>query len=146
MRRAALAGAGLLCGACVAFGITTTVQPESTEGPIPTRFQSDEPPALAASDVEGLFRAPSLGPNVYFHEPPNLWYRRAYRRWYQAFRWNGNWFILAETPEILVGRKIEKVELPELPDLPDLPDDDPRELPGLPELPDDEPDGGFEPP
>ncbi len=143
MRRAALAVAGLLCGACVAFGITTTVQPESREGPIPPPFQSDEAPALAASNVEGLFRAPSLGPNVYFHEPAQLWYRRAYRRWYQAFRWNGNWFILAKTPQILVGREIEKVVLPELPD---DPGDDPRELPELPELPDDEPDGGFEPP
>lgn len=145
MKRARAAIAVVLCSACI--GITQTVQPESLEGPIPPPFQGAEAPALAPTDVEGLFRAPSLGPNVYFHEPADLWYRRAYRRWYQAFRWNGNWFILAETPQVLVGREIQKVELPELP--PDRAGDDPRalpELPELPELPDDEPEEGFEPP
>lgn len=141
IRRAVLALVCAVCTGC-AYGVTTTTQPAPREGPIPPPFVGDDPPALAPTDVEGLSRAPSLAPNVYYYAPADLWYRRAYRRWYQAFRWNGNWFILAETPTVLVGRKIEKVVLPELPDLPA----DPRGLPELPELPDDDPDEGFEPP
>jgi hypothetical protein len=141
---AALLALALWSG-CTAFGISTTPIRESNEGPVPTAFEGEETPALAPADVEGLFRAPALGPNVYYHQPADLWYRRAYRRWYQAFRWNGSWFILAETPEVLVGREIEKVELPEPPD---AVRDDPRDLPELPELPElpDEEEEGFEPP
>ena len=142
MSRALVVAVLLGVGSCT-LNMTTTTVPESVEGPIPPPFEGVEAPALAPTDVEGLSRAPSLAPNVYYYAPADLWYRRSYRRWYQAFRWNGNWFILAETPEVLVGRKIERVELPELPDL----GDDADELPDLPELPDEpEPDEGFEPP
>ena len=151
IRVAALALACAICTGCV-LGVTTTVQPASLEGPIPPPFHADEAPVLAPTEIEGLSRAPSLAPNVYYHAPADLWYRRAYRRWYQAFRWNGNWFILAETPTVLVGREIERVALPELPELPTLPElpDDATALPELPELPevpeDDGPDEAFEPP
>ncbi len=144
----ALIGSALIVsglGACVSGAITTTTLPEAREGPIPSPFEGDEAPLLETSDVEGLMKAPGLGPNVYYHGPADLWYRRAYRRWYQAFRWNGNWFILPETPAVLVGREIEKVKLPELEDLPRLPDlEDADDLPDLPEQ--EEPEGGFEPP
>ena len=145
MRALASALAALALGACISGSITTTTTPESREGPIPPPFKGDEPPVLEATDAEGLMKAPALGPNVYYHDPADLWYRRAYRRWYQAFRWNGNWFILPETPAVLVGREIEKVELPDLEDLPPLPQiEDADDLPDLPE--EAQPEGGFEPP
>ena len=107
--------------ACVSLSISMP-PPGPPPPPIPDVFSGDSQPALEATGIEGLLAARSLGPNVYFHAGDDLWYRRAYRRWYQAFRWNGNWFLVAETPEFLEGIKIEKVALPELPDLEDLDD------------------------
>ncbi|MBW2281060.1 MAG: hypothetical protein JRG82_09980 [Deltaproteobacteria bacterium] len=142
-RAASALVASALCS-CISGAITTTTLPESREGPIPARFQGSEPPVLDATDVPGLMKASGLGPNVYYHDPADLWYRRAYRRWYQAFRWDGNWFILSGTPAVLVGREIEKVELPDLEDLPPLPDVE--DVDDLPDLPEDEEPEGFEPP
>jgi len=143
--RAALTLAASTLCACISGAITTTTLPESREGPIPARFEAEAPPVLEPTDVEGLMKVSGLGPNVYYHDPADLWYRRAYRRWYQAFRWDGNWFILPETPVVLVGREIEKVALPDLGDVPPLPEiEDPDDLPDLPE--EEGPEGGFEPP
>lgn len=122
--------ASLLCG-CLQMTVVPT-----EEGPrirLPKPFEGEEPPALEATDQEGLYLAPLLAPNVYFHEAEELWYRYAYRSWYQAFRWNGNWFVLDDVPPILANREIIRPKLPELPG-----EDDPRdvlELPDLPELP-----------
>jgi len=149
VRLSAVAALALLLLGCPTgnFGVTITQPPAVRQPPIPEAFSGDAAPALEATDWPGLFRAPRLGPNVWFHEPGDLWYRYAYHRWYQAFRWNGNWFIVAETPAVLVGREIERValpELPELPTLPEVPEDDATALPELPE--DDAPDEAFEPP
>ncbi len=116
----ALAAAGCLAGA--QGGITITGPPPITEGPIPSPFEAEEPPALEPTDTPDLFSAPSLGPNVYFHESDKLWYRYAYRRWYQAFRWNGNWFVLEEPPEILSERELVKPKREDLPTLPEYED------------------------
>lgn len=98
-------------------GVSVQAPSQVHEPPVPAPFAGKEPPALEPTDAAGLFMAPSLAPNVYYHDREDLWYRYAYRRWYQAFRWNGNWFILGEEPpEILSGRKLMRPELPELPD------------------------------
>ena len=115
-------------GACVGLQVKQGPPADRPEVPIPAVFRSEEPPDLEPCPYPGLQRAPSLGPNIYFQESENLWYRRAYRRWYQAFRWNGNWFVLMETPAILADVPIEKVRLPTLEDL--------EELPPLPPVPD----------
>ena len=87
----------LLLAACV----TVQQAPPIREGPIPSPFEGEQEPELLATEIEGVFKAPSLAPNVYFHASEEDWYRFAYRRWYQAFRWNGNWFILERKPVVL---------------------------------------------
>ncbi len=96
-------------------GMSVTGPPEVRQPPVPAPFDAEGPPTLEPTDTPGLSSAPSLAPNLYYYEPDDAWYRYAYRRWYQAFRWNGNWFILDAAPEILVDRPIERRELPELP-------------------------------
>lgn len=129
---------GALLSACIAVTVTP-VEPVK-EGPIPKPFAGKEPPQLIPTEIEGLFRAPSLAPNVYFHEPEEDWYRYAYRRWYKAFRWNGNWFILEARPTVLASLELEGPE--DLPAFDDLEkgeldmDTVPRDKYGLPTLPD----------
>ena len=122
-------------------GITTTPTRASNEGPIPDPLSGDGPPALEETDEPGLLAAPSLDANLYYHQPSELWYRHTFRRWYQAFRWNGNWFLVDEVPEFLADRSIAPEELPTLPEyergeLPTLPEYEPRDLPTLPEYED----------
>jgi hypothetical protein len=137
MRRAyALACALAACGAgCTSFGLTTTVIDTPNEY-VPRPFKGDTEPALTPTDVTDLYRVESLGPNVYYDGGQDLWYRRARRQWYQAFRWNGNWFIVSKTPALLVGREIEKVSLPTLPQEDDDMVFDEQGLPTLPDLED----------
>jgi hypothetical protein len=105
----------LIVGA--AGGLTMTPIPDEYEGPIPDPFTGSEPPALEPTRHAGLKKAPSLGPDVYYDEPTELWYRYEFRRWYQAFRWNGNWFVLQETPEALASVEISPEQpLPTLPE------------------------------
>ena len=98
-------------------GVTIVQVPDEYEGPIPSRFEGDGPPELEQTEIPGLLAAPGLDRNLYFHEPEDLWYRYTYRRWYQAFRWNGNWFVLEQTPLIL--NKVEIVVPDKLPTLPE---------------------------
>ena len=56
-----------------------------------------------------------------------------YRRWYQAFRWNGNWFILEDIPPLIQERTPPPPEEDELPTLPEYEPKRPEELPTLPE-------------
>lgn len=105
------------------FGVTITQPPPIKQRPIPDAFEGEEAPKLEATDRPGLFRAPELAENVWFHEPSDLWYRYTYRGWYQAFRWNGNWFIIEEPPEVLADVELVVPTLPELPELPELPDE-----------------------
>ena len=124
---------------CIPVGLQITRGPatDRDEAPIPAPFKAEGPPALESTPHPGLQKAPSLGPNVYYSEGEDLWYRWAYRRWYQAFRWNGNWFVLMETPSVLANVELEKVELPTLEGLEELPP-----LPPLPKRPED-PNGPF---
>ena len=119
MRRV-VAGAILVGGlaACVPTGLSIVMQPAPAvkQPPIPSTFEGDGDPTLEKTDQAGLFYVPELGPNVYFYKSDDLWYRYAYHRWYQAFRWDGNWFILQDPPEVLAKRKLIRRELPELPD------------------------------
>lgn len=123
MRSLIGAAALVVLAACqpTGFGITATPPPEVKQPPIPSPFRGEEQPVLERTDKQGLFSAPELAPNVYFYEAEDLWYRYAYRRWYQAFRWNGSWFILEEPPEILADHKLEKRELPTIPEYEDGP-------------------------
>ncbi len=127
----------LLLAACV----TIQQAPPIREGPIPDPFEGEQQPELEATEIDGLFKVPTLAPNVFFHESEENWYRYAYRRWYQAFRWNGNWFLVDEVPKFLADRSIAPEELPTLPEyergeLPTLPEYEPRDLPTLPEYED----------
>lgn len=97
------------------FSIVTAPPPATKQPPVPSAFEAEEDPPLEETDQAGLFYAPALGPNVYFYEPDELWYRYAYRRWYQAFRWNGSWFILEDPPDVLAKRELIRPKLPELP-------------------------------
>jgi hypothetical protein len=131
-RLTALGLAVALSLACVSVSIS--MPPEGPPPPpIPKMFTGDTEPILEPTGIEGLLAARSLGPNVYYHG--DLWYRRAFRRWYQAFRWNGNWFLLNETPDFLDGIAIEKAPRPDLRDLERL--EDLPELPPLPDFPGD---------
>jgi len=112
--------------------ITRGPPTDRDEAPIPSPFEGDQTPALEPTSYVGLQKAPALGPNVYFHQAENLWYRWAYRRWYQAFRWDGNWFVLMEAPDVLAEVPLEKVKLPTLEDLKELPP-----LPPPPKRPED---------
>ncbi len=118
MRRLIVGAAFVALAACTptGFSITATPTPEPKQPPIPSPFSGEEEPVLEATDKDGLHMAPGLAPNVYFYEPEDVWYRYAYRRWYQAFRWNGSWFILDEPPDVLADRKLEKRELPTIPE------------------------------
>lgn len=110
----------LLLTACAPgqFGIIVTPPPPAEPEPIvPEPFQGTEPPALVETEMEGLLAAPSVHRTLYFHESSELWYRYAYHRWYQAFRWNGHWFLPERTPDALLERTPEA----------------PRKLPTLPE-------------
>lgn len=124
MRLSSIAALALVLLGCPTgnFDVTVTQPPPIKQPPIPGSFEGDAAPGLEATDRPGVFSAPELGPNVWFHEPADLWYRHAYRRWYQAFRWNGNWFVLDEPPKVLADIK---VVVPELPELPELPPDEP---------------------
>lgn len=122
----AILSCALACLSC-ALQITKGPPTDRDEAPIPSPFEGSEAPPLEPTAHPGLQKAPSLGPNVYFHPAEDLWYRWAYRRWYQAFRWDGNWFVLMETPSILADVELEKVELPTLKGL--------EELPPLPPVP-----------
>lgn len=107
---------------CLLLGISvSTQQAEVKREVVPKPFEGEEPPPLEATQKAGLFHAPSLGPNVYYFEPDDLWYRFGYRRWYQAFRWNGNWFILEDEPMIL---RDVKLVIPKLPTLPEYEDEE----------------------
>ncbi len=108
-----------------------TLPPAAREGPIPEPFAGPGPPSLEETDVPGLQAASSLDPDVYYHEPSELWYRYTFRRWYQAFRWDGHWFIVEEVPDFLAERASAPRELPTLPEF------EPGELPTLPEYEDD---------
>lgn len=71
------------------------------EPPVPAPFAGEEVPTLELLETEGLFRAPSVDPHLYFYAPDDLWYRYWREEWYQAFRWNGAWFPPASLPEPL---------------------------------------------
>ena len=104
-------------------GLTMTPIPDEYEGPIPEPFSGSEPPQLEPTRHAGLQKAASLGPDVYYDEPTELWYRYKFRRWYQAFRWNGNWFVLQETPQVLAGVETSPDKpLPTLPEYEEGPD------------------------
>ena len=134
----------LLAAGCeqLGVGVVVTRPPPVKQPPVPSPFEGSEPPALESTETPGLLRAAALGEHVYFYEPEELWYRHAYRRWYQAFRWNGNWFILEETPELLAERTPEAPTLDELPTLPEYE----RDLPTLPEYEQFPPDSGTRQP
>jgi len=86
------------------IGLAVTQIPENTEPPIPNPFRGDTPPELEETEAEGVMAAPSLGPNVFYVESEDLWYRYRYKRWYQAFRWNGTWFIQPDPPPLVVAQ------------------------------------------
>ncbi len=115
-------GAGLLvllalaATACMHGAVTVTQPPPSYEPPIPERFRGEGPPELRNTDAPGLLRAPSVDRDLYYFRPDDLWYRFAYNRWYQAFSWNGNWFVPEQVPEVLKGREPKRT-LPTLPEL-----------------------------
>lgn len=84
----------------------TRVVPEDVKVETPDPFLAPGDPDLATTDVEGLFGAPELDPNCYFYEPEKSWYRYWNRNWFQAFRWDGAWFLLRpeDVPAFLRGR------------------------------------------
>jgi hypothetical protein len=101
--RALLAlAAALLATACIQ--VVRTTQEQEPEPRAPDPLVSMEEPKLEPTGVEGLLAAPALDPTLVYYEPEELWYRYAYKRWYQAFRWDGNWFIPDDVPKAVKDR------------------------------------------
>ncbi len=89
----------------VGFGITIEQPPPPPpEPPMPASFEGDADPQLEALSAPGLFRAPSIHPDLYYYEADDLWYRYWRRGWYQAFHWNGAWFPPRKVPGPLLDR------------------------------------------
>jgi hypothetical protein len=105
-----------LCACARVGGIAVTPPPVRNEPPIPERLEAETAPALVETDAPGLLRASSVDLDLYYYRPDDLWYRFAYNRWYQAFSWNGNWFVPERVPEALIGREPKRT-LPTLPEL-----------------------------
>ena len=80
--------------------------PEEPPPPTPDPYLAAGPGELVATDHPGLFQAPELGRTCYTYEPKREWYRFAYNHWYQAFRWDGDWYLVpdAQVPKFLAGR------------------------------------------
>jgi hypothetical protein len=92
----------LLASACIQ--VVQTAPPQEPEPRTPEPFVSMEEPKLVPTEVPGLFAVPSLDATVYYYKPEELWYRYAYRSWYQAFRWDGAWFIPGKLPDVVKAR------------------------------------------
>jgi hypothetical protein len=95
-------GTVLLATACIQVVRTTQEQEPEPRAPDPLISMTE--PKLEPTGVEGLLAAPALDPTLYYYEPDELWYRYAYKRWYQAFRWDGNWFIPDDVPKAVKDR------------------------------------------
>ena len=98
--------ATLLLFACgpTSFGIWIEPPPEfPPEPPVPEAFTGEAAPDLVPAGMEGLSRAPSVDPHLYYYAPEDLWYRYWKKSWYQAFRWNGAWFPPSSVPAALRG-------------------------------------------
>ena len=107
-RRAAIAGTlplvALLLG-CIQ--VVQTAPPMEPEPQTPDPLVSLEDPKLQPTATEGLFAVPGLKENVFYYEPNELWYRYEYRKWFQAFRWDGYWFVPDKVPDAV------KAQVPE---------------------------------
>jgi hypothetical protein len=113
--------------ACGPFGaVTVTAPPPRYEPPVPERFGGKAAPLLLETDAPGLLRAPSVDEHLYYYRPDDLWYRFAFNRWYQAFAWNGNWFVPEKVPDVLRGREPRR-SFPTLPGL-EAPEEGEEEL------------------
>lgn len=62
----------------------------------PKAFVTVDEPVQEPTEVEGLYRAPNIDRNLFYYEKDRAWYRWAYGRWFQAFRWDGKWYEMPE--------------------------------------------------
>ena len=92
-----------LLGSLGCIGLAVSQIPQNTEPPVPSPLKGDAEPELVATEAEGVHVAPELGPNIFYFEPDDLWFRYRYKRWYQAFRWDGTWFIQPDPPPVVVA-------------------------------------------
>ncbi len=102
--RIRLAFLALCFSACIgsAFRIWIEPQPEPPpEPPSPSPFEGEEAPKLVPTGFPGLVAAPSVDPTLYYSEPLERWFRYAFNRWHEGFRWNGYWFPPERVPEPL---------------------------------------------
>jgi hypothetical protein len=97
----------VLTGAACIQVVQTAPEMEP-EPQTPAPLVSMEEPKLVATGVPGLMAAPALDPTLYYYEPDELWYRYAYRRWFQAFRWDGSWFVPEKVPDVVKARVPEE--------------------------------------
>ena len=109
--------AALTAAGCI--GLAVSQIPENTEPPIPSPFRGDTAPELVPTETAGVLAAESLGPNVFYFEPEDLWYRYRFKRWYQAFRWDGTWFIQPDPPPAVVSQVSLAPEDDRIPTLPE---------------------------
>jgi hypothetical protein len=88
--------------------------PDAPPPRTPDPYLAEAPGDLVPTDHPGLFQAPELGRTCYTYEPDRSWYRFAYSNWYQAFRWDGEWFLLLDkdVPKFLAGRVPKAPERP----------------------------------
>jgi hypothetical protein len=99
----ALVLAGAAC-----IQVVQTAPDMEPEPQTPDPLVSMEPPKLVPTEAPGLFAAPALDPTLYYYEPDELWYRYSYRRWFQAFRWDGAWFVPERVPDVVKARVPEE--------------------------------------
>ena len=111
IRLCAATAALLIASACIQ--VVQTAPPMEPEPRTPDPLVSLEEPKLEPTEVEGLFAAPGLAESLFYYEPQELWYRYEYRRWFQAFRWDGYWFVPEKVPEVL--KAMVPAETPQTP-------------------------------
>ena len=99
----ALVLAGTAC-----IQVVQTAPEMEPEPQTPDPLVSMEEPKLVPTDAPGLFAAPAIDPTLYYYEPDELWYRYSYRRWFQAFRWDGSWFVPEKVPDVVKARVPEE--------------------------------------
>jgi hypothetical protein len=113
MPRAALLMVLLAAGCSSSFDVWVQPPPiPKPEPPLPPPFEGEQAPALEATTVQGILVAPPEFENLYYSEPDGLWYRYWRSRWYQAFRWNGNWFPPEDVPAPLRAGPLEVSSTP----------------------------------
>jgi hypothetical protein len=108
MRRAALLMILFALSCSSSFDVWVQPPPiPKPEPPLPPPFEGAAAPPLEATAVRGILVAPPEYENLYYSETDELWYRYWRTRWYQAFRWNGNWFPPEDVPPPLRAGPLE---------------------------------------